>query len=296
MKIIAHPDKIKQLERTRKVASINRDEEGLEVAMPVSQELLIKAKKFIDDKARPWDIEETRQLLKVQTEKLVGQKLFAQAGREVYNIEVDSVNKRISIGYSILDMLFEPYLTYYSGNGEVGFAGDVSGEIAVLELEQNETVYTQKPSFIAAIGDIDLSIHASKISGIFSSLIGGGSFLLNKFINKGEKEGLVFLHALGGYDVIELKENQTITVDIGSVIAWNESVDYKLKKLDIKTGITGEGMFINELTGPGVILIQTTTLTKMKEKIGETICLGPPPVIIWQLLQKEAKRLFYRIF
>lgn len=296
MKIIAHPDKIKQLERTRKVASINRDEVGLNVAMPVSQELLIKAKKFIDDKARPWDIEETRQLLKVQTEKLVGQKLFAQAGREVYNIEVDSVNKRISIGYSILDMLFEPYLTYYSGNGEVGFAGDVSGEIAVLELEQNETVYTQKPSFIAAIGDIDLSIHASKISGIFSSLIGGGSFLLNKFINKGEKEGLVFLHALGGYDVIELKENQTITVDIGSVIAWNESVDYKLKKLDIKTGITGEGMFINELTGPGVILIQTTTLTKMKEKIGETICLGPPPVIIWQLLQKEAKRLFYRIF
>lgn len=296
MKIIAHPDKIKQLERTRKVASINQEEAGLKVAMPVSQELLKKAKKFTDDKGRPWDIEETRQLLKVQTEKLEGKTLFAQAGREVYKLEVDSVNKRMEIGYSILDMLFEPYLTYYSGNGEVGFAGDVSGEIAVLELEQNETVFAQKPSFIAAIGDIDLSIHAGKISGIFSSLIGGGSFLLNRFKNKSNEEGLIFLHALGGYDVIELKENQSITIDIGSAVAWSESVDYKLKKLDLKTGITGEGMFINELTGPGVVLIQTTTLTKMKEQIGETICLGPPPVIIWQLIQKEAKRFFYRIF
>ncbi|HLC15195.1 MAG TPA: AIM24 family protein [Thermodesulfovibrionia bacterium] len=296
MKIIMHPDKIKQLERTRKIASMNQDEAGLNVAMPVSENMLKKARKSQEDKERPWDIEETRQLLKVQTEKLQGQTLFAESGREVFKLGVESTNKRVIIGYRLLDLLFEPYLTFYQGNGEVGFAGDVPGEIAVLELEPNETIYAQRPSFIAGIGDIDLSIYTHKLGGLFTFAIGGGSVLLDKLTNKSSQEGLVFLHACGGYDVIDLKENQTITVDIGSVVAWSESVKYKVKKLSFKTGITGEGMFINELTGPGVVMIQTTTLTKLQEKIGETICLGPPPVIVWQLLQKEAKRLFYRIF
>ena len=113
MKIIAPPGKIKRFERDRKIASINIDEKKLHVAMPVSAAKLKEAKKIEEDEDRPWDIEKTKQLLKVQTEKLKGHKLFAEAGREVYKLDVQTDVKKVVIGEKVLDLLFEPYLTYY---------------------------------------------------------------------------------------------------------------------------------------------------------------------------------------
>ncbi len=296
MKIIAHPEKIKRFERDRKIASIHIDEKKLRVATPVSAAKLKQAKKMAEDKDRPWDIEKTKQLLKVQTGKLKGKKLFAEAGREIYKLDVQTDVKKVVIGEKVLDLLFEPYLTYYSGEGEVGFAGDVPGEMAVLEIEPKESILAQKASFIASIGDIDLSVEHRKLKNIGSVLFGGESFLLTKLTNISKEDGLVFFHACGGYDIIELNENQTISVDVGSVVAWEDTVDFNVERSDIKSGIVGgEGMFVNNLTGPGVVVVQTTTPSKMKEMIGETICLGPPPIVMWQLIQKEAKRIFSRI-
>jgi uncharacterized protein (AIM24 family) len=294
MKIIVHPDKLKTLERGRKLSSVIK-ESGLNTLPPVASSIIRAAKKFASETTRPWDIEETKQLLKVYTERLNGQPLFAEARRTVYKLDVQGETKRLTIKSKLVDLLYEPYITYYSGKGEVGFAGNVPGEITVLELEPGETIYAQSPSFVAAIGNIEMSLHLRPIKQSID-ILGGGSFLLTSFTNKGDSEGLVFFHACGGFDILQLEPNQSVIVSNGSSVAWDSSVQINIERLKFSSGSAGAGLFVNHLTGPGAVVIQTNTLANLKEEIGETICLGPPPVIAWQVLQKEFKRLFFRPF
>ncbi len=201
--------------------------------------------------------------------------LFAEAGKMIYirgNVDMESrlpekkdagflgkvmgAGKRILAGESL-------FFTYYEGNGEVGFAGDFPGRILPVGLA-GHTILAQRDAFLAAIGEVNISIALQKRIG--GALFGGEGFILEKISG----DGIVFLHAGGDLYQMDLEPGETIRVDTGSVVAWDESVTYDVQTVgSIKSALFGgEGIFLTTLTGPGTVVIQTMTLAKLRRQIG----------------------------
>ena len=74
--------------------------------------------------------------------------------------------------------------------------------------------------------------------------------------------GTAYIHACGDFIEFNLEPEQTIKVDTGSVVGWDESVTYDIKRVKgIKTMFFGgEGVFLTNLTGPGKVIIQSMSL------------------------------------
>lgn len=201
--------------------------------------------------------------------------LFAEAGKMIYvrgNVRMESrmpekqgsgfldkivgAGKRLLAGESI-------FFTHFEGNGEVGFAGDFPGRILPVGLE-GQSILAQRDAFIAAVGNIDISIALQKRIG--GALFGGEGFILEKLSG----DGVVFIHAGGDLFNYELQPGETLLVDTGSVVAWDESVTYDVQTVgSIRSAIFGgEGIFLTTLTGPGHVIIQTMTLAKLRRQIG----------------------------
>lgn len=201
--------------------------------------------------------------------------LFAEAGKMIYTrgrVQMESrmpqqdgggflgklmgAGKRVLAGESI-------FFTYFEGAGEVGFAGDFPGRILAIGLE-NQTMLAQRDAFIAAVGNIDISIAMQKRIG--GGLFGGEGFVLEKISG----DGVAFIHAGGDLFEFELQPGEDLTVDTGSVVAWDETVNYDVQTAgSIRSALFGgEGIFLTRLTGPGKVIVQTMTLGKLRRQIG----------------------------
>ena len=67
-----------------------------------------------------------------------------------------------------------------------------------------------------------------------------------------------------------LKAGETLQVDTGCIVAFDESVNYDVQFAGgIATSIFGgEGVFLATLNGPGKVIIQTMTLSKLRRQSG----------------------------
>ncbi len=229
---------------------------------------------ILERQTKAYEIEgDNLEILKVQVNPQF--KVFAEAGKMIYvrgNVEMDSrmpegkgsgflgkvmgAGKRMLAGESL-------FFTYYEGNGEAGFAGDFPGRILPVGLA-NHTILAQRDAFIAAIGDVEISVALQKRLG--GGLFGGEGFILEKISG----DGIVFIHAGGDLVTFELAPGETMRIDTGSVVAWDESVQYDVQMMSsIRSALFGgEGLFLTTLTGPGTVVIQTMTLAKLRRQIG----------------------------
>ena len=91
-----------------------------------------------------------------------------------------------------------------------------------------------------------------------ATFFGGEGFILEKLSGSGN----VFIHACGDFIEIDLKPEETIKVDTGSVVGWDSTVSYDIERVKgIKTiFFGGEGLFLTTLKGPGKVIIQSMDL------------------------------------
>jgi len=236
-----------------------------------------KYMKILERQTQYYDIVgDNLEMLKINIEPRF--KVFAEAGKMIYtrgNVSMESrmpekegtgfmgkimgAGKRALAGESL-------FFTYYEGNGQAGFAGDFPGRILPIGLS-SQTMLAQKDAFIAAIGEIEISIAMQKKIG--GALFGGEGLIVEKLSG----DGVVFIHAGGDLVTFELEAGESMKIDTGSVVAWEESVSYDVQMAgSIKSAIFGgEGIFLTTLTGPGTIVIQTMTLSKLRRQIGFSI-------------------------
>jgi len=80
----------------------------------------------------------------------------------------------------------------------------------------------------------------------------------------------LFIHAGGDFVHFDLKAGEVIQVDTGSVVGFEETVDFDVQFVGgIATAIFGgEGLFLATLKGPGKIILQTMTLSKLRRELG----------------------------
>lgn len=210
-----------------------------------------------------------------------GQEMYAEAGKMLYMTNMISWETRMSgntIGEKIWGALKRKlsgeslFLTYFrsSGSGEVGFAGNYPGRIQDLELRPGQSWLVQRDSFVCAQSTVQLSIAFVKRIG--AGFFGGEGFILQKLTGPGQ----VFIHGGGDFIEFQLGPGETLRVDTGCVVGFEESVQYDIQLAGgIKTAIFGgEGLFLTTLTGPGRVIVQSMTLEKLRRELQPTATGG----------------------
>ncbi len=140
--------------------------------------------------------------------------------------------------------------TFYANQpGEVTFAPTLPGDLCAFELAGG-TLYAQSGAYVASSPQIDVDTKWGGARTFFSK---EGLFLL-----KLTGTGTVFLSSYGAVHAIDLQAGQPYVVDTGHMVAFEETVDYRVERVGglKSTFFSGEGL-VCRLTGPGRILIQT---------------------------------------
>jgi len=145
------------------------------------------------------------------------------------------------------------------GPGVVAFAGRVPGKIAAIDLRGGRQWIFQKDAFLAAEGTVQFDIAFQQRLGAI--LFGGEGLLLQRYWG----DGTVFIHSPGDLVEYSLAPGQVLNISTGHVAGWEASVQYNIASVaGLKTAFfAGEGLFITTLTGPGKVLLQSMTMSKL---------------------------------
>jgi len=133
--------------------------------------------------------------------------------------------------------------------GEVTFAPTLPGDLCAFDLTGG-TLYAQSGAYVASSPQIEVDTQWGGARTFFSR---EGLFLL-----KLTGSGAVFLSSYGAIHAVDLQAGQQYVVDTGHMVAFEQSVDYRVERVGglKSTVFSGEGL-VCRLTGPGRILIQT---------------------------------------
>ncbi|MCK5177273.1 MAG: TIGR00266 family protein [Candidatus Aenigmarchaeota archaeon] len=191
------------------------------------------------------------------------EKVFAEAGAMVYmssNMKMESkmrggIMKAIGRKFAGETMFLTEY-TPQNGKGIVAFGGNVPGTLKPLNIAPGNSFIAQKDAFLCAHEGVELTMEFQKRLGAL--FFGGEGFILQKISGN----GTAYIHACGDFIEFNLSPGQTLKVDTGSVVGWDESVTYDIQRIKgIKTMFFGgEGVFLTNLTGPGKVIIQSMSL------------------------------------
>ena len=203
-----------------------------------------------------------------------GQELYAEAGKMIYKqpqVVWETRMSGASLGEKVWGAIKRKlmgeslFLTYFHTpvNGEIGFAGTYPGRIQAFDLKPGQGVFVQRDSFLVAQASTQLNIAFVKRLG--AGFFGGEGFILEKLTGPGS----VFIHAGGDFVEFTLAAGESLQVDTGCIVAFDEGVDYDIQFVGgIKTALFGgEGFFLATLRGPGRVIIQSMTLEKMRREL-----------------------------
>ena len=211
----------------------------------------------------------------VKIQLMPGDEIIAEAGKMIYKqpqVEWRTTMHGRGIGGKLLSGLKRKltgeslFLTHFSCaavEGEVGFAGDFPGRLRPLHLDVGQSVLVQRDGFVAAEATVQLDIALTKRLGARS--FGGEGFILQRL----RGPGIAFIHAGGDFAEFDLGSGETLQVDTGCLVCFDDTVDYSIGLAGgIATSLFGgEGLFLATLTGPGKVTLQTLTLTKLRREL-----------------------------
>ena len=170
------------------------------------------------------------------------------------------VGKRALTGESI-------FMTHFTNQGmgkkRVSFAAPYPGKIICVDLqEHNKNILCQKDSFLCAALGTNVSIAFQKRLG--TGFFGGEGFILQKLSG----DGKAFVHA-GGTVVRKQLQGETLRVDTGCIVAFEESIDYDVEMAGgLKSMIFGgEGLFLATLSGFGTVWLQSLPFSRLADRV-----------------------------
>ncbi|QKJ21038.1 TIGR00266 family protein [Microbacterium hominis] len=134
--------------------------------------------------------------------------------------------------------------------GQVGVAATLPGDMVTVPLDGTTPLLVQSGSWSASDHSVDVD---SKWGGGKTFFSGEGLILL-----RCTGQGDVLLSSYGAIIASELAPGETMTLDTGHVVAFDETVQYTVRKAGNwkSTLLGGEGL-VTVFTGPGRIWLQT---------------------------------------
>jgi uncharacterized protein (AIM24 family) len=170
------------------------------------------------------------------------------------------VGQRVLAGESIA---FQ-YFTAQGGEGTVGFAGVLPGEMRALELDGTRAWFAEKDAFVAAESTVDFGI---AFQGGRTGMKGGEGFILEKFTGR----GTVIIAGAGNFiDLNPADFGGRIEVDTGCVVAFEEGIQYGVQRVGglnrqglMNAVFGGEGLSLATLEGNGRVILQSLTIESL---------------------------------
>ena len=169
--------------------------------------------------------------------------------------------KRILTGESLFMTAFYNNVV---GKRKVSFASPYPGKIVPIDLtEFGGKFICQKDAFLCAAKGVSIGIEFSKRLG--RGLFGGEGFIMQKL----EGDGMAFVHAGGTMAKKELQRGETLRVDTGCIVGFDQTVNYDIEFVGgIKNTIFGgEGLFFAKLEGPGSVFIQSLPFSRLAGRV-----------------------------
>src|SRR2546421_2649277 len=129
------------------------------------------------------------------------------------------------------------------------------------------SILAERNAYLAAIGNIDLSVAFTKRFG--AGLFGGEGFILQKISG----QGLLFLHAGGNMLEFELAPGEQLRVDTGCIVSFAETVTYDIQFVGgFRNALFGGGgLFYATLSGPGHVVLQTPPFSRLANRIAAAV-------------------------
>jgi len=220
-------------------------------------------------------IGEDIQLVEIELDPM--ETVIAEAGAMVYMEEGINFDTRMGDGseanQGLLGKLFSAgtrmlageslFMTHFTNRGyvksRVAFSAPYPGTVIPIDLAGlGGRLIVQKDGLLCAAMGTRLSIILNRRLG--SGLVGGEGFILEKL----EGDGLVFVHA-GGTVIEKQLRGETLRVDTGCIVAFEESIDYDIETTgSLKSMVFGgEGLFLATLRGNGRVWLQSMPIRKL---------------------------------
>lgn len=134
--------------------------------------------------------------------------------------------------------------------GLVAVAAALPGDLTVAQVGGGRSVLVQSGSWIASDPAIDVD---AKWGGGKTFFSGEGLILL-----RCSGEGDLLMSAYGAIRYAELAPGETMTLDTGHVVAFDDTVQYKVRKAGSwKSTILGAEGLVTDFVGPGRVWLQT---------------------------------------
>ncbi|MEU4894477.1 AIM24 family protein [Streptomyces sp. NPDC044780] len=153
------------------------------------------------------------------------------------------------------------YFTATGGEGTVGFAGVLPGEMRALELDGTRAWFAEKDAFVAAESTVEFGI---AFQGGKTGRSGGEGFILEKFTGR----GTVIICGAGNFiDLNPADFGGRIEVDTGCIVAFEEGIRYGVERIGglnrqglMNAVFGGEGLSLATLEGNGRVILQSLTI------------------------------------
>jgi uncharacterized protein (TIGR00266 family) len=160
------------------------------------------------------------------------------------------------------------FLTTYhapSQGGWVDIAARLPGDLVNVTISSGESWVISKGSWLASPATVELDTKWGGFRNLFGSE--GG------FVVRASGQGPIVLGCYGALDKWTLERGETITVDTGHMVAYQDTVQMALRKVTgglVQTFKSGEGL-VFDFTGPGVVYTQTRNPTELLSWLGSAI-------------------------
>jgi len=197
------------------------------------------------------------------------ERLYAQSGAMQWmdqNIKMDTEMKGGVFGALKRQVsgesMFVQYFTGLADDAVVAFGHTYPGNIIPIDLSQGSIV-CQRRAFLCAFDTVEYDVYFQRRIG--AGFFGGEGFIMQKLSGR----GTAFIEIDGECIEKQLATGEKITVETGSVGAFEESIDFNIERVKgIKNMfLGGEGMFLTTLTGPGKIWLQTMPIQSMTAEL-----------------------------
>ena len=203
-----------------------------------------------------------------------GEEIYAEAGTMLFMGPGIDLQARMQGGlvkglmrkFLAGETMFMSVFRCQAASGRLALANPIAGKIFPVQLNGN-TVLAERNAYLAAIGNVDLSIAFTKRFG--AGLFGGEGFILQKISG----QGLLFLHAGGNMLEFDLAPGEQLRVDTGCIVSFDDRVAYDIQFVGgFRNALFGgEGLFYATLTGPGHVVLQTLPFSRLANRIAAAV-------------------------
>jgi len=145
-------------------------------------------------------------------------------------------------------------------NGEVGIAPPHAGQLKVVELDGETAWLCAGGSYLGSEASLTVDTKFQGLKGMFTGAPISFSHVTG--------EGKMIVGAFGRISLIEVEDE--VTVDTGHVVAFEETLDYKIGKPGkswITTWLVGEGLVMH-FHGQGKLLVQSHNMKEFGKELG----------------------------